>query len=64
MDLFQFFRRELQLIGVRVCEAEDFDEAIRLAAGARLPLDKLLTRIAPLDQVLQVFQEIDENAGG
>jgi threonine dehydrogenase-like Zn-dependent dehydrogenase len=54
----------LQLIGVRVYEPEDFDEAIRLAAAGRLPLDRIVTRIAPLDEVQQVFQEIDENPAG
>jgi (R,R)-butanediol dehydrogenase / meso-butanediol dehydrogenase / diacetyl reductase len=64
VDLFQFFWRELQLIGVRVYEAEDFDEAIRLAARGRLPLERIITRVAPLDDVQQVFQEIDENPAG
>ncbi len=64
VDLFQFFWRELQLIGVRVYEAEDFDEAIRLAATGNLPLKSIITRVAPLDDIQQVFQEIDENPAG
>ena len=64
VDLFPFFWRELQMIGVRVYEAEDFDEAIRLAAAGPLPLDKIVTRISPLEEVQQVFQEIEENPAG
>jgi len=30
VDLFQFFWRELQLIGVRVYEPDDYADAIRL----------------------------------
>ena len=64
VDLFQFFWRELRLIGVRVYEPQDFDEAIRLAAAGRLPLDRIVTRVAPLDEVQQVFEEIDQNPAG
>ncbi|GAB3261580.1 alcohol dehydrogenase catalytic domain-containing protein [Larkinella harenae] len=64
VDLFRFFWRELQLIGTRVYESEDFDEAIRLAASGVLPLDQLITQIAPLDNIQQVFETIDNNPAG
>ena len=64
VDLFRFFWRELKLIGTRVCEPEDFDEAIRLAASGDLPLAKLVTQIAPLDSVKSVFEAIDNNPAG
>lgn len=64
VDLFQFFWRELQLIGVRVYEPEDFDEAIALAAGGKLPLDRVITNVSPLDQVQSVFEQIDQNPAG
>ena len=35
VDLFQFFWRELQLIGVRVYEPQDFEKAIEIAASGR-----------------------------
>lgn len=64
VDLFQFFWRELRLIGVRVYEPEDFDEAIALAAGGNLPLDRIITNVAPLDHVQSVFEQIDQNPAG
>lgn len=64
VDLFRFFWRELQLIGVRVYEPQDFDEAIALAAGGRLPLDRLVTEIAPLERIQEIFQTIDRNPEG
>ncbi len=48
VDLFRFFWRELQLSGARVYEAEDFEQAIDLAATGRLPLAELITDVLPL----------------
>jgi (R,R)-butanediol dehydrogenase/meso-butanediol dehydrogenase/diacetyl reductase len=64
IDLFRFFWRELQLIGARVYEPEDFDEAIELAASGKLPLDQLVTQISPLDEIQRVFETIDNNPAG
>jgi (R,R)-butanediol dehydrogenase / meso-butanediol dehydrogenase / diacetyl reductase len=64
VDLFRFFWRELKLIGARVYEPQDFEEAIRLAASGMLPLDKLITQVSPLKEVQQVFEAIDQNPAG
>lgn len=64
VDLFRFFWRELQLIGTRVYEPEDFDEAITLAASGELPLDQFITQISPLDAIQSVFEAIDNNPAG
>ncbi len=64
VDLFRFFWRELKLIGARVYEPEDFDEAISLAASGKLQLDKLITEVAPLAEAKSVFETIDNNPAG
>ena len=64
VDLFRFFWRELQLIGVRVYEPEDFEEAIQLAGGGQLPLDALITKIAPLTNIQKIFKTIDASPEG
>jgi 2-desacetyl-2-hydroxyethyl bacteriochlorophyllide A dehydrogenase len=64
VDLFRFFWRELKLIGARVYEPEDFDEAIRLAASGKLPLDRLITQVSPLADAKVVFDTIDNNPAG
>ena len=64
VDLFRFFWRELRLIGARVYEPQDFEEAIRLAASGELPLAQLITQIAPLAEAKQVFETIDNNPAG
>lgn len=64
VDLFQFFWKELQLTGVRVYEPKDFEEAIQLVASRTIPLEDLITGIAPLDDTQKIFKEIDENPHG
>lgn len=64
VDLFRFFWRELRLFGARVYEPEDFDEAIRLVAQRAIPLDRLITRTAPLDDVQSLFETISRSPAG
>ncbi len=64
VNLFSFFWSELQLIGTRLYEEEDFDEAIRLAAEGKLSLDKLITSIEPIDKTQETFESIDANPDG
>ena len=40
IDLFQFFWKELELLGARVYEAEDFDWAIDLIASGKIDVKK------------------------
>lgn len=64
VDLFSFFWKELKMIGARVYEPEDFDEAIKLAASNELPLEKLITAVAPLDNIQHAFETLDKNPSG
>ncbi len=64
VDLFRFFWCELKLIGTRLYEPCDFDEAIALAASGVLHLDQLITQISPLDEVQSVFETVDANPDG
>jgi (R,R)-butanediol dehydrogenase / meso-butanediol dehydrogenase / diacetyl reductase len=64
VDLFRFFWRELRLIGARVYEPQDFEEAIQLAASGALPLDTLITQVSPLADAQTVFETIDNNPAG
>jgi len=51
VHLFQFFWRELRMIGARLYEPEDFDRAIALAGSGQLPLDRIVTDRIPLDRL-------------
>ncbi|WFE40804.1 alcohol dehydrogenase catalytic domain-containing protein [Micromonospora sp. WMMD998] len=62
VDLHRVFWRELELIGVRVYEPDDYAEAVRLVHGGRVPADRLISRIVPLDEVSRAFEALA--AGG
>jgi 2-desacetyl-2-hydroxyethyl bacteriochlorophyllide A dehydrogenase len=64
VDLLRVFLAELRIIGVRLYEPEDFEEAIELASKRGLPLERLITQIRPIEEVQQVFQLIDESPEG
>ncbi|TWT49390.1 D-arabitol-phosphate dehydrogenase [Rubripirellula amarantea] len=64
VNLFKFFWSEIKMIGARLYEEQDFDEAIQLAASGKLHLDKLITKISPIDQVQETFEAIDANPDG
>jgi (R,R)-butanediol dehydrogenase/meso-butanediol dehydrogenase/diacetyl reductase len=59
INLFHFFWKELQMRGARVYEPEDYDQALALLASGRLPLQKMITRVVPLDEVQSAFEELD-----
>ena len=64
VDLFRFFWQELQMIGARVYEPEDFEDAISLVGSGKLPLDSLITEILPLEKIQEAFETIDNNPEG
>lgn len=64
VNLFKFFWKELQLIGARVYEKEDYEEAIQLITANQLPFEQLITGIEPLSSIQSVFEKIDQNPDG
>lgn len=64
VDLFKFFWSEIKLIGARLYEECDFDEAIELANAGKLKLEKLITKVSPIDEVQSTFEAIDANPDG
>ncbi len=59
IDLFRFFWRELRMKGVRVYEPQDYERAIELVASGRLPVDKLITNIQPLETLKSGFEKME-----
>ena len=64
VNLFKFFWSEFKLIGARLYEECDFDEAIQLASEGKLHLERLITAIHPIDDVQHTFETIDSNPNG
>ena len=61
IDLFQFFWRELQLIGARVYEPEDYDKAITTIASGGVDADTVITDVAPLSDIQAAFESLDRS---
>nr|WP_010925655.1 alcohol dehydrogenase catalytic domain-containing protein [Microscilla sp. PRE1]AAK62863.1 MS141, putative dehydrogenase [Microscilla sp. PRE1] len=64
VDLFKFFWSEIELLGARLYEEDDYEEAIRIAASGNIPFSKLITSKNTLDNIQQIFEEIDQNPAG
>lgn len=64
VSLFKFFWSEIRLIGARLYEPQDFDEAIQLVADKRLPISALITEVSPVEEAQRVFETIDANPAG
>ena len=61
IDLFQFFWRELQLIGARVYEAEDYDKAIAIITSGGVDADTIITDVSPLENIQTAFEALDSS---
>jgi len=61
VDLFQFFWKEIEMIGARVYEPEDYDEAIRLVADGAIDSKQLITSVQQLTDIQSAFDELAGN---
>jgi len=59
VNLFRVFWRELTLIGARVYERVDFEEAVRMLASGDVPSAPLITRIDPLADTAAAFELLE-----
>jgi 2-desacetyl-2-hydroxyethyl bacteriochlorophyllide A dehydrogenase len=61
IDLFQFFWRELQLLGARVYEAADYDKAIDIITSGGVDADTIITDVSPLSDIQAAFEGLDSS---
>ena len=59
IDMFQFFWRELQLIGTRVYEPSDYEKAIAVVANGGIDADTVITNVTDLSNIQQAFEDLD-----
>src|SRR3989442_1427927 len=57
VNLYQMFARELHMHGARLYAREDWEEAIRLAAGGAVPVAPLASRKIPLAALQQGMEQ-------
>ena len=63
VNLHRFFWRELQMLGARLYDRSDFEQAVRLVASGVVPADTLISAIVPLDEVASAFATLESGAG-
>lgn len=57
-NLFQMFWKELEIVGTRVYERADFEEAIRLLTIGVVPADTLITDVMPLSEASAAIERL------
>jgi len=58
VDLFQFFWKEIEMLGARVYEPADYDEAIELVANGGIDAKALITGIQSLAEIGDAFESL------
>jgi 2-desacetyl-2-hydroxyethyl bacteriochlorophyllide A dehydrogenase len=58
-DMFRVFWRELEVVGARVYEREDFEAAVRLLAEGRIPARELISAVEPLARTAAAFDTLE-----
>lgn len=61
IDMFQFFWRELDLLGARVYLPQDYDGAMALLAKGVVDCDSFITDIQGLDDIQGAFETLTQN---
>ncbi len=64
IDLFQFFWKELELLGARVYEYQDFEKAIELLANKEIDIEPYITSVSILSEINKAFEQMSGNPQG
>lgn len=59
ISLHRFFWRELSLVGARLYDRSDFEQAVELVARGDATAELLISRVEPLRDVGRVFEALD-----
>ncbi|MCW1950116.1 MAG: alcohol dehydrogenase catalytic domain-containing protein [Octadecabacter sp.] len=59
IDMFQFFWRELKLLGARVYEPADYEKAIQIIVSGGVDADTVITDVSPLADIQSAFESLD-----
>lgn len=61
VDLFKFFWRELELLGARVYESADYDQAIDIVSSGGIDCEAIITDVQDLEQIGHAFSSLSGN---
>lgn len=59
MDLFRVFWRELEVLGARVYERQDFDEAVELLTSGQIPTNEMISAVEPAERTMEAFSALE-----
>jgi D-arabinose 1-dehydrogenase-like Zn-dependent alcohol dehydrogenase len=62
VNLHRFFWRELTLVGARLYDRTDFEQAVRLVADGSVPADQLISKVVPLAEAASAFDALETGA--
>ncbi|MBQ6470976.1 MAG: alcohol dehydrogenase catalytic domain-containing protein [Victivallales bacterium] len=60
VDLHKFFWKEIRMVGARVYESKDFDKAIQLVDSGEINLDKMISKVFPMEDIQQAFDYLSQ----
>jgi len=63
VDLKQVFWRELEIVGARVCQREDFETAVELLQRGIVPAAELISRVVPLSGTQAALEDLEAGRG-
>jgi (R,R)-butanediol dehydrogenase/meso-butanediol dehydrogenase/diacetyl reductase len=61
VSLHDVFWKELEIVGARVYEPEDYENAIALVVSGQLPLADLITSVEPLENLHEALEQLENN---
>ncbi len=61
IDLFQFFWREIEMLGARVYQPEDYETALGLLSRGVIDADAMITDIYELNAIQEAFAALTQN---
>ena len=61
VDMFKFFWREIELLGVRVYQPDDYEKALSLIASGTIDCELLITDIQPLERINEALIRLSGN---
>jgi (R,R)-butanediol dehydrogenase/meso-butanediol dehydrogenase/diacetyl reductase len=59
INLHRFFWRELTLVGARLYDRADFEQAVALVAEGTVPADLLISKVVPLAEAATAFDTLE-----
>ncbi|MEX0322431.1 MAG: zinc-binding dehydrogenase [Puniceicoccaceae bacterium] len=61
VDMFRFFWREIELLGARVYQPDDYDRALELIASGAIACEEMITDVQGIESINEAFNALSGN---